>query len=101
LARHNKPAPEIGFWNERDLKQAREWKKAGFSIPDIAKALKRDPIHVQMKWNIDAFSLEVKPKIRRNCLSCNAVFASDGNHNRICDGCREKRTTNASVVEDI
>lgn len=100
MARHNKPPPDVGFWSERDLKQAREWKEAGFSFRDIAKALRREEIHVQLKWKIDMFSLEVKPKIKRNCLSCKGEFYSEGNHNRICDPCRERIYTNASVVEE-
>lgn len=100
MARHNKPLPDVGFWNERELKMAREWKEAGFSIPDIAMALGRDTLHVQTKWKIDMFSLEVKPKVQKKCLSCQTVFYSEGAHNRICEVCHEKRQTNASVVEE-
>ena len=100
MARHNKPPKEVGFWNERDLRQARDWKQAGFSFADIAKALNRDTHHVQIKWEMDAFSLEVKPKVLRNCLYCKSEFGSEGAHHRICDPCREKRATNSSAVED-
>jgi hypothetical protein len=100
LARHNKPLPDVGFWDERDLQLAREWKEAGFAFKDIAKALGRDAMQVQMKWRLDMFSLVVKPKVQRKCLSCQATFYSEGAHNRRCDGCREKSNTSASVVEE-
>lgn len=100
MARHNKPAPEIGFWTERDLRQARDWKAAGFSLTDIAKALNRDADHVRIKWELDAFSLEIKPKITKTCLSCSRLFDSVGPHNRICDPCKVKRATNVSVIEE-
>lgn len=100
MARHNKPPPDIGFWTERDLRQARDWKAAGFTISDIAKALGREVQHVQTKWDMDAFSLEIKPKIQKNCLSCRRVFASDGAHHRVCDGCKLKRATSVSVIEE-
>jgi hypothetical protein len=98
MARHNKPPPDIGYWTERDLRQARDWKRAGFTISEIAQALGRDVTHVQIKWEMDAFSLEIKPKIPKNCLSCSQVFDSDGAHNRICDKCRLKQSTSASVI---
>ena len=101
MARHNKPPKEVGYWTERDLRQARDWKAAGFSFSDIAKAMKRDTMHVQIKWEQDAFSLEVKPKTKRNCLACSVEFDSDGPHHRICNTCRERRATNSSAVEDF
>ncbi len=101
MARHNKPPKDVGFWDERDLRQARDWKAAGFSISDIAKALNRETHHVQIKWEMDAFSLVVKPKTKRNCLACFAEFASEGPHNRICPSCTERRATNSSAVEDF
>ncbi len=101
MARHNKPPPDIGFWTERDLRQARDWKAAGFTIPEIASALGRDLVHVQIKWEMDAFSLEIRPKIQKNCLSCSRPFASDGKHNRVCDACKLKRATSASVIGEF
>lgn len=98
MARHNKPPPDIGFWSERDLRQARDWKAAGFSIPEIANALGRDVTHVQIKWDMDAFSLEIRPKVKKNCLSCFQAFDSEGAHNRICEKCRLKQSTSASVI---
>jgi DNA-binding transcriptional MerR regulator len=100
MARHNKPKPNIGLWDERSLRQARDWKKAGFSIEDIAQALNRNPAHVQMKWDIDGFALEIKPKTKRKCLSCTTVFDSEGPHNRLCDFCRIKSNTGASAITE-
>lgn len=100
MARHNKPPPDIGFWTERDLRQARDWKAAGFTIPEIAGALGRNVTHVQIKWDMDAFSLEIKPKTQRKCLSCQRAFASDGAHHRVCDPCKLKRATSVSVIEE-
>jgi DNA-binding transcriptional MerR regulator len=100
LSRHNKPKPDVGLWDERALRQARDWKAAGFSISDIAQALDKNPIHVQMKWDMDGFSLEIKPKDKRKCLSCSSVFDSEGPHNRICDGCRARIATGVSVIEE-
>jgi hypothetical protein len=88
------------LWTERELRQARDWKAAGFSIGDIAGALNRNPTHVQIKWDMDAFSLEIKAKIRKNCLSCRIEFDSEGAHNRLCDGCRLKAQTSVSVIEE-
>lgn len=100
MSRHNKPKPQIGFWTERDLRQARDWKAAGFSIADIAQALNKNPMHVQMKWDIDGFSLEIKPKEQRKCLSCSSLFDSEGAYNRLCDPCRNKIATGVSAVEE-
>lgn len=101
MARHKKPPPNTGFWTERELSQAREWKRIGFSIAHIAKALNKDPVQVQIKFDDDGFSLEVLPKQIRKCLSCTAEFESDGVHNRLCDKCREKLTNVSSVIGSI
>lgn len=100
MSRHNKPKPNIGYWTERDLRQARDWKAAGFSINDIAQALDKNPLHVQMKWDEDGFSLEIKPKQKRKCLSCFTIFDSEGVYNRLCDVCRTRIATSVSVIEE-
>jgi len=101
MARHNKQKPDVGLWDARSLRQARDWKKAGFNISDIARALGRDPSHVQMKWDMDGFSMEIKQKTKRKCLSCATVFASEGPHNRLCDSCRLRAATSVSTLEDF
>ena len=100
MSRHNKPKPFIGLWTERDLRQARDWKAAGFSISNIAQALNKDPLHVQSKWEIDGFSMEIKQKLKRKCLSCSILFGSEGTYNRLCDPCRVRIATGVSVIEE-
>jgi|NOAtaT_6_FD_contig_31_3075754_length_756_multi_2_in_0_out_0_1 hypothetical protein len=101
MARHKKPPPDVGFWTERDLSQAREWKRVGFSISAIAKALGKEVDKVQNKWDDDGFGLAVLPKAVRKCITCTTPFESDGPHNRMCDRCREKLTNASSTIGDF
>ncbi len=80
MARHKKPPPDVGFWTERDLSQAREWKRVGFSISAIAKALGKEVDKVQNKWDDDGFGLAVLPKAVRKvgCQRVKRGRADDG-----------------------
>jgi len=34
-------------------------------------------------------SINKKEKAKKNCMMCYKPFMSEGNHNRICSGCKE------------
>lgn len=86
-----KPQPRP--WTDGDKRYLRQLILDGASVPEIARKMRRTKGAVSAYKHRQGFSAAVVrgdiPGMKmRHCMCCGTVFASQGNHNRLCDRCR-------------